>query len=167
MITGKVIGGRLLNPDTIILVDENGKEYPMVMLGEETELTATTDDVRLGKTVALPTGVETGEKFIPSYHTNEGMRVVMPGSKYTIPVLVEQDAYDFTKLQALICSYNTSVTDSVSTNKVSIDGVVYDVLSINPLSSVIKQHDVKSVDLGIANDTDTMQVLRYFTYKEI
>lgn len=167
MITGNVIGGVIKNPDTIILVDENGKEYTAVMTGEDVQITATVNDVRLGKTAAFTDGVKTGEKFIPAYHTNEGLRAIPDGSPFTIPTLLEQDAYDFTKLQAIICDFNTSTTDSVAANQISVNGNVYATQSSTIISVVEKKHDTKTIDLGIINNSGNLKILRYFTYKEI
>lgn len=167
MITGNVIGAILKDPGTIILVDEEGNEYPAVMTGEEVELTATVNDVRLGKTVALESGIETGEKEIPAYHTSEGLVGIPNGSVYKIPRLDHLNLYDFTKLQAIICDLNTNPDDSVSADKICLHEGVYLVKSTDLLSNVIRDSDEKCINLGVTNDTGNTQILRYFTYKEI
>lgn len=165
MIAGNVIGGILKNPDTIILVDEDGDEFTTAMTGEEVELTADVHDIRLGKTAALTGGVKTGEKYIPSYHTLEGIEVIPPGG--ALKMYLYSDLCQFTKLQALICAFNTSLYDSVATEKVSIDGKTYAANSAAPLSEVAVDLDNQAIDLTLMNDSENDVVIRYFTYKEV
>lgn len=153
---------------TYILVDEEGNEAAAVLVDEEVELTATANDIRIDTTAVTNEGVTTGEKVIPAYHTYTGIRLITAGSDVTIP---NQDAtidnYDYTKLQAIICLFNTSSSDSVSTEKVLIEDNVYNVKSVESISIVTKNHDTKTIELGISNDTNSSWILRYFTYKEI
>ena len=93
---------------------------------------ATANDIRLGKVAATESGVTTGTKDIPAYHTTEGVEKIPAGSALTIPMF--SDKCQYTKLQALICTFNTLVSDSVATEKVSIDGKVYNVGSTTVLS---------------------------------
>lgn len=144
--------------NTFILVDEDGVEYPAVLTEEQVALTATTNDVRIGITAVTDEGVITGEKEIPAYHTTEGMIVIMAGAEFAIKFLTND--YEFTKLQALICS------NSVSTEKVCINTKVYAVNSTEVLSEVAADADSQTIKLGITNDTTKPYVIRYFTYKE-
>lgn len=151
-----------------ILVDEDGNEIAAsVLVDEEITLTATANDIRINKTAITNDGLTIGEKVIPAYHTNQGAVIIPAGSAYKIVSLNESDAYDFTKLQAIICDYNTTISDSVSANKIAIDDKVYAVQSVEFLSELFKNDDEKTIDFGITNETDNPQVLRYFTYKEI
>ena len=153
---------------TYILVDEEGNEAAAVLVDEEVELTATANDIRIDTTAVTNEGVTTGEKVIPAYHTVKGYKLITVGSEVTVPNIDSSvDTYDYTQLQALICLYNTTVTDSVYTEKVAIDDSVYNVESVEPISTVTKNHDSKIVEMGITNDSETMWILRFFMYKEI
>lgn len=160
-------GGGTSIPETIILVDEAGNECAAVLTDEVVELTATPNDIREGKTAVTENGIEVGEKFIPSYHTTEGVQVVPNGSSVTISALKKMDAYNYTKLQVIMCAYNTSLSNSTSAIKVSINDNVYDVMSTDILSKVAIDDDNKIIDFGITNNTGSIMLLRYFTYKEV
>lgn len=149
---------------TYILVDEDGYEIPATLVEEEVELTATANDIRIGTTAVTDAGVIQGEKEIPAYHTLEGYTVVTPGSPVRIMTVKN---CEYTKLQALICSFNTSASDSVATEKVCVNDSVYPVSSTTVLSTVTVDVDSHHIDLGITNDSDEIQILRYFMYKEI
>lgn len=148
---------------TYILVDEDGYEIPAVLTEEEVELTATPNDIRIGTTAVTDAGVITGEKEIPAYYTYEGYRIVPNGSAFIIP----HEAYDYTKIQAIFCSYNTTLTDSVAAKKVAIYDKVYNVDSIEPLSAVTKKSDGKVIDFGITNESGGIHIIRYIMYKEM
>lgn len=162
-----IIGGNPITPKSCVFYTPDGKEIPAILVGEETIFTATHNDIREGKTAGTEAGVTTGTKVIPPYHTNQGVRIIPVGSEFRIISLVDLDAYDYTNLQAIICDFNTSLDDSVSANKVVIDDYVYAVQSAASLSVLVKNTTDKSVDFGIINDTDSPQVLRFFTYKEV
>lgn len=158
----------IMDSATYILVDEEGNEVPAVYVDSEVVLDATDNDVREGTTYVSDNGVSTGAKVIPSYHTCQGFRVIPNGSVISIPnQMTEIDGYDYTKLQALICSYNTSSSNSVSTEKVIVENNVYNVQSTESVSQVLKNHDTKSIETGLTNDTGNQLILRYFMYKEI
>lgn len=148
---------------TYILVDEDGYEIPAVLTEEEVELTATPNDIRIGTTAVTDTGVTTGEKEIPSYHTNEGYRLVPNGSKFILPI----PGWDYTKLQAIICPFTTNLDSSVLADKVAIEDRLYNVLSTEVLAEILKDTDNTRVDFGITNTSGSMYLIRYFTYKEI
>lgn len=163
-IYGNIVGGSGL-AQTYILEDDNGNEIVGVVSDEEVVLDATVNDVREGKTFASDLGVKTGEKEIPAFHTTEGVKFVEIGSEFAIEI-PRNSRYDFTKLQAIICPFNTSPDDSVSTEKVSINGKVYDTGSVESLAVVTVDHDNKAIKLGITNNGTIPYVIRYFTYKE-
>lgn len=144
--------------ETYILVDENGNEIPAVLTEEEVDLTATANDIRLGSIAVTDDGVIEGTKEIPSYHTSEGMQVIMAGKEFAIKTLGNKSEY--TKLQALFC------TSSVITDKVSINSKVYTTNSKDVLSTVSVDTENKIINFGITNDTTVPYVIRYFTYKE-
>lgn len=163
MITYLNAGTETYDANTYILVDTDGNEIPAVLTDEEVELTATTNDIRIGATAVTDEGVVTGEKIIPSYNTTEGIRAVPNGSKFAIP----HESYDYTKLQAIICVFNTTLDDSVSAQKVVIENNVYNPNSTSSISNVTKDDDKLSIDLGITNDSGKTCIIRYFMYKEI
>ena len=156
--------GLEVSTDTYILVDEDGNEMAAVAMDERVELTADKDlDIRSGTTAITNDGVVTGTKEIPACVTAQGVRVISAGSDVT---LVHTD-YDYTKLQALFCAFNTSLNDSVATEKVVINDAVYNVSSTEALSTVTKDHDNTRIVFGITNDSDSRCLTRYFMYKEI
>lgn len=166
MIIGNTIGAILKNPETIILRTEDGQEYAAAMTTEEVILSAGVDDVREGETFASQQGVKTGEKCIPAYHTKEGFKVILDGEAFELTNLSEHNLYDFTKLQGMVSVFNTTVSDSVCTNKVVIDEKIYDTNSTIILSTLTRDSDNKSIDFGIINSSGKTQIIRYIMYKE-
>jgi hypothetical protein len=104
---------------------------------------------------------------IPAYHTYQGVVVITAGSKLEIRVPSDLNLYDYTKLQTIICSFNTNLSDSVAADKVSIDDNVYNVQSTNILSTISKIDQTKTIDFGITNESENMLIIRFFMYKEI
>lgn len=155
----------ILDSATYILVDENGRELPAVFVENETIFDATANDIRAGRVAVTSEGVTVGTKDIPAYHTTEGFAVAPAGNEMEIFIPVS-DRYDFTKLQAIICPYNTSTADSVAAEKVSIDGNVYEVGETTAIAAVAVDHESKTIKLGITNEGEHLCVIRYFTYKE-
>lgn len=153
-----------LGPSTnaYILMDLDGNEVPAVITDEEVELTATTNDIRIGTTAVTDEGVVTGEKEIPAYYVSEGVRLVTSGGSFA----VQTNQWDYTKLQAVFCKFNSNLSDSVYTDKVAINDTVYSVLSTDALSTISKDAANSRVEFGITNDTDTRYLIRYFMYKE-
>lgn len=154
-------------PKSYLFVDEKGNEVAGVLVSQETVFDAVENDVREGKVFATATGVKTGEKFIPSYVTQEGYSIVTGGSQFEIKSLQNLDRYDFTKLQVLICPFNKSIAESVATEKVAINENVYLVNSSEIFSTVSKDTEKKYINLGFKNESETLYLIRYFTYKEI
>jgi len=166
MISGNMIGSYSQIGKTFIIVDENGNEIAGVVTDTPVIFTATDNDVREGSVYASDDGISTGSKVIPSYHTNHGAKLVPAGSKFTIR-LSKLDCYDYTNLHAMICAWNTNLSDSVATDRIVVLNAVYPVQSTEAISSVTKDDSTKSIILGITNDTDSPFVIRYMTYKEI
>lgn len=167
-IVGNIIGGGGNSiPKTYILQTEDGREIPAVLTEEEVDITATANDIRLGKIAVTENGVIEGTKVIPTYHTTQGYQIIPAGSELKITSLNTLNRHDYTKLQTIICDFNTSLKDSVSASKVVIDDNVYAVNSTISISVVSKNDSNKHVEFGITNETDKPQILRYFTYKEI
>lgn len=166
MIVGNIVGGKPL-VKSYILETEDGQEIPAVLTEQEVVFTATPNDIREGKVAATSNGVVTGEKVIPSYQTCQGSKVVLPGETLSITNLTANNNYDYTKLQVIVCLYNTTLSDSVAAEVVAIDDGVFNVRSIDSISNVTKDHKNKSIELGITNNFEVPCVIRYFTYKEI
>lgn len=167
MIIGNVIGGVVKTPQTIMLRDNNGNVFTAVATDELLNITATADDLRKDSIAITKEGLTVGTKVIPAYHTNQGVQIITPGSRAVITRLDYLDVYDFTKLQALVCNFNSSLADSVYTTSIGIDKKVYNVLSTEQMAEVVINHNNKTIDFGFSNDTDKPIILRFFTYKEI
>lgn len=162
VISGNMVGGA--TPlRTLILEDENGSQIAGVVVGKEVIFTATDNDVRRGLVYAGDSGVSTGTKNIPSYHTTQGRKAIANGSKFILSI----PNYDYTKLQAIVCSFNTNLDNSVSAEQVVINDNVYNVQMSEAVSVVQKDHDNSYIDFGFTNTSGKHCVLRYFTYKEI
>ena len=146
-----------------LLVTEDGEEFVQLNGQEEVDLTATANDIRLGTTAVTETGVTEGTKDIPSYHTMEGVKMVKPNEPLNISFL--NDQYDYTKLQAMTAPFDTSLSKSVAVDRVVIEDSVYLPGSNEPISTVTKDDESKSINLGIMNG-DSPSVIRYFTYRE-
>lgn len=145
-----------------ILVDEEGNEIPAVLTEEEVDLTATPNDIREGVVAVTDDGVTIGEKEIPVYICREGYRVIPNGIDFTLPI----DGYDYDKLQAIFCAFNTTMSNSVAADRVVINNNVYPVQSAKSESFVTKDHDNKSIIFGIKNTFDKSYLIRYVTIKE-
>lgn len=160
--------GQNNDENTYLLVTPGGKVIPATFVDAETDFNATANDIRKGTVAATGEGVTTGTKVIPSYHTVEGTKVIMPGRELKISLIGYQvPHYDYTKLQAMVCLYNKSLSDSVSTQRVTIGDSVYNVNSTEKASTIKKNSDTCSIDFGVTNDFETPCVIRYMTYKEV
>lgn len=149
---------------TYVLIDEEGNEIPAIYIGEETIFDATANDIREGKTAVSGDGVVIGTKEIPAYITSEGTKLITAGKPM---VLTMRDGkHQYTKLQAIVCAYNTNTTNSVAAMQVCINSKMYNVSSTEALATVIKDDAEQSIDLGIINDSGKPVLVRYFSYKE-
>ena len=164
-ISGNMVGGAL-PAKTFIIEDENGNEFVGVVTDIVQVFTATDDDVRAGVVYAGDNGVSIGSKEIPTYHTYEGYKVVVPGNLFELKLNAD-NAYDYTKLQCIICPFNLSINESVSAEKVVIDNSVYNVNSVVEVSVVEKNLINNSISFGFINDTDKTYIIRYFTYRKV
>lgn len=153
--------------NAVVLVDEDGNEVVAVLVDEEVDFTATSDDIREGMVAATDEGVTVGEKFIPSYHTAYGTKLIVAGRTLSITGLTAHDNWDYTKFQGIVCLYNKNMAGSVASEMVVIDDNVYKVQSTDSVSTLSKNHDTKSIELGITNDFGKPCVVRYITYKEV
>lgn len=163
MIYGNCVGGMGIER-TYIIRDEAGNEFPAVMVENETVFDATANDIRLGKVAATNEGITEGTKEIPAYHTFEAARLITAGSAIEIPNFKN---CEFTKLQAIICRFNTGLTNSVAAEKISINSNVYAVNSTELLSTVTVDVSNFKISFGLKNESNKPLILRYFTYKEV
>lgn len=166
MIIGNTVGGYPL-VKSFILETEDGKQIPAVLTNREVVFDATKNDIRMGKTAATGEGVTVGEKVIPGYQTTYGSKYIRPGESMNITILTSNNEYDYTKIQATICLFNNTSSDSVATEMVIINDKVYNVRSVDAISSVTKNHEKKTIELGITNNFDVPCIIRYLSYKEI
>lgn len=164
MISGNMVGSYSQIGKTFILQDENGNEVTGVVVDQATVFDATVADVRIGKTFASDEGVQQGENTI-TYRTEQGTACILPGEDYTIP-LSAHDSYDYTKLQCIVTKYTEDVNNRMAAYKIVLNNSVYEVNSSVALSTVTKNSETKSIDFNIANDTNDIYVIHYFTYKE-
>jgi hypothetical protein len=154
----------ILDATTFILVDTDGNEYPAVYVDSDTVCTATANDIRKGSVAITPEGVIEGTKEIPTYRAVEGYEVVKSGRN--VDIFLCSDMCQYTVLQAIVCRYGTGMKDSVSSEKVVIDGLVYNVGSTEVLSTVAVDVDTQTIKLGINNDSESPVIVRYMIIKE-
>lgn len=160
----------LENPEKVVYcltIDGEQKTFTQLYGEQKVELTATENDIRKGSTAITKKGYLEGEKVIPAYNTSQGFVVIPANSECKIESLSSQDRYAYTKLQAIITPFNTSLSNSVAVNKVVIDDYVYNVNSTEKVSNVTKDDENKSISFGIINEGNTPMIIRYFTYKEV
>jgi hypothetical protein len=163
MIYGNATGGFGM-PKLIELTDENGNTVIGTVTDSEVALDATRNDVKIGKKFASNDGIGEGVDT-KTYRTTHGIKGILPGTTFTIP-LDDYDQYDYTKFQAIITEFDTTLFDSTSAVKISLNDSVYNVNSSVKISDVSKNSLTKSIDLNITNDTDNVYVIHYNTYKE-
>lgn len=149
-------------PKTYIMTDSDGNEFTGVYVESETIFTATDNDVREGMVYASDRGVSVGTKDIPSYYTHFGAKAIAAGKSF----IISNVDYDYIELQAVICSYNTNLSNSVSTTMSVIKDNVYAVQSTESIAVVKKNHTNQAIELGITNNTGKPLVLRYIFTKE-
>lgn len=165
MIYGNMIGNGAAPLKTVIIEDVDGNQMTGVVTGSEVVFTATDNDVREGLVYASDDGISTGTKNIPAYETTQESILILPGENFSIN-LEHRDKYDYTKIQGIIAKFNTSFVDSVETNKIVLNDGVYSVNSTDVISNITKNIKTKSIDFNVANDTEDIYVIHYFTYKE-
>ena len=146
-----------------LVVSDDGEEFAQLITQEPVELTATANDIRLGTTAVTESGVVMGEKYIPAYHTRQGVKYVRPNIEFVLSF--GDDQYDYTKLQAMTALFNTTLSNSVAVDRVVVEDGVYLPGTTEPISTVTKDDENKSINFGITNG-DSPSVIRYFTYRE-
>lgn len=158
-------GAATYSDTTYIIVDENGYEVPATLTEEVVELTASAKtDIRAGTTAVTDEGVVTGEKEIPAYITDQGVSIVKPGM--ALDIYMYSDSCQYTKLQVIVCAYNTGYDDSVAAEMVVVNDNLYEVKSTEALAAVTVDADAQSIKLGIVNEGENSLLIRYVTIKE-
>lgn len=147
-------------PRTYIIADENGNEVTGVYVDSETIFTATDNDVREGMVYASDSGVSTGTKKIPSYHTRYGYKIVLSGSQISFFA----PECEYSTLMVIVTTYDTSIGQSVMSSYVVIDGSVYVVGNSTKVSDITVDNDNQIVNLGIT--ASEKSVVRYLITKE-
>lgn len=154
----------ILDATTFILVDTDGNEYPAVYVDSDTVCTATANDIRKGSVAITPEGVIEGTKEIPNYRAAEGCEFI--DAAQSMNIFLYSDMCQYTVLQAIVCRYGTNMKDSVSSEKVVMDGLVYNVGSTEVLSTVTVDSDTQTIKLGMNNDNESPVIVRYMIIKE-
>lgn len=166
MISGNMVGAYSQIGKTFIITDADGNELTGVVVDQETVFTATDNDVREGYVYASDSGVSTGTKDIPIYRTSAGMKMVAPNENFSL-YIPEYNSYDYTVFQCMISLVDfDNVDNSVNTTMVVLNDGVYNVNSIDIVSSISKNIETQSIDLNINNDSDNYYIIHYFTYRE-
>ena len=165
MISGNMVGSYSQLGRTLTLVDENGTELVGVIVGQETIFTAGDNDVREGFIYAGDSGVSTGTKNIPAYRTDCGRIGIFPGESASLP-LEQYQQYDYTELQCIISKFNTTLVNSIITDKIVVKGKLYNVNSADVIAEATKNADTKCIDLNFTNNTEDIIVIHYFTYRQ-
>lgn len=163
-IYGNVAGGFGM-PKTFVIIDENENEITGVVVGEEVKFTATDKQVADGYVYAGESGISTGSREFLAYRTTQSNYLVLPGESFSI-LLDKNDKWNYTKFHCIIAKFNTTIDDSVYTDRIAIGDNVYAVNSTEPLATITKNADTKSIDLNITNNTDDLYIIYYTTYKE-
>lgn len=143
--------------------DGSKKIYAQLSSKEPITLTATENDIRLGSTAITNEGFVEGVKDIPSYHTEQGVRLIPANSQFKMTF--QDGQYDYTKLQAMLAPYNTSLAKSVAVDRVVIEDNVYNTESTEAVSSIVRDDENMAIDLAITNGSSPY-VIRYMTYRK-
>jgi hypothetical protein len=150
---------------TFVITDENGNELTGVVTAQEKIFTATDNDVREGMVYATDSGASIGTKDIPAYYTTTGMVWIRAGYDFNIP-LPMKNQYDYTKLQCIICPFNTAIKNSVAAEKVALNDNIYETGSTTPIAEITKDANTKCINLNITNSTNIDYFIYFFTYRE-
>jgi hypothetical protein len=161
---GNMVGSYSQIGKTFILTDENGMEITGVVTDVEQVFDATAADIKIGKVAATNDGITIGTDT-RTYHTTHGTHLVLPGASFSVP-LEKDDKYDYTKFQAMISPFNTTVLDSVAIEKVSLYDAIYAVNSNEKVSDITKNETTKAIDFNLTNNTENIYIIHFNTYKE-
>lgn len=150
--------------NTIQIENSDGSTILGVVTGEETILTATDEDIKIGKIAATDGGIVEGTNTI-TYETTTSYRLILPGEEFSIP-LSNHNIYDYTKFQCIIVAFSSDYSTSVESLAVTVNDSVFSVATSEKISYITKNHNKKSIDLNFTNDTNKIYCIRYFTYHD-
>ena len=168
MISGNMVGSYSQIGKTFILVDEDGNEITGVCVDNPVVFTANaSEDIRAGKVAATDAGVVTGSVIIPNYETSRGNTFITPGSNFAISSLKAGNKYDYRFLQCIVTLFESSVNNSVLVEYVVIGDAIYTINTNSAIATLTKNHDTKSIDFNIINNSENTYIIRYVTYKEV
>lgn len=162
-------GGDVSADSVLFLATDNGDmaylTAPEIL--EDSPLTATAkQDIRVGTVAVTNDGIVIGEKNFPNCEITSGKIVIMPNMRLQIH-LPENDLYEYTEIQVIICEFNSTLDDSVKAEMVCMGNNVYKVNTTEVLSTITKNDVEKVIDFGIINSKDVPMVIKYFTYKVV
>lgn len=140
---------------------DGGKAFAQLSSENPITLTASENDIRLNTSAITNKGFTEGSKDIPAYHSERGIKVIQANAK----VELTRDTYDYTKFQATLALFNTSVADSVQVDRVTVDDSVYTANTTSKLSDLVKDHENGRIDFGINNGTK-ISLMRFFIMRE-
>lgn len=166
MISGNMVGSYSQMGKTLILLDENGNEITGVIVDQETVFTAGDNDVREGMIYAGDDGVSTGTKNIPAYRTEQGVCMIFDGDDFIIDDMSKYNMYDYTQLQCIIAPFESSIRESVASDKIVLNDNVYLTNSTESLALVSKDEKNQCISLNIVNNSGVDYVIYFFTYRE-
>jgi len=155
----------LENPDEVVYcvtADGENKAFAQLYGQERVTLTATENDIRKATTAITDKGYIEGQKYIPSYNTKIGVRVIQANTDVVLP---ESKKYDYTEIQATLAVFNTSLSASVQVDRVTVDDALYKANSTTKLADLTKDHENEQVDFGVTNG-DKIAVMRYTIIRE-
>ena len=164
VISGNMVGTYSPVGKTFIIHDDDGNEIVGVVTENAQVFNATPADVKLGKTFAYDGGIGIGTDT-RTYRSIASSCTIFPGNPLTIP-LSENDAYDYTKFQAVIVVFSSDYSNSAEIVGYTVNDSVFLVDSSTKVSSISKNAYTKSIDFNINNTSNQTYEIHYFTYRE-
>ena len=157
---GNAVGGSSGLGKTLMFVDEAGNEFVGVVTDSEMILTASDNDVREGAVYVSDNGLSVGTKNIPVYYARYGSKFVLANNKATLSV----PEYDYDSIMITISTYNSSLSESVTSTYLSVYDSMYIAGNNIKVSDIIVDKENEEISLGIT--VSEKSVLRYFVIKE-
>jgi hypothetical protein len=165
MILGNKVGGsRDAKTYKVVLTDGETELgiFDCACVDEYTEFTAHPEDVAEGKVFACDEGVCVGTNDYTRCRVTHGEHEVYPGVEFMI-TLENDHQWDYTYFTGMI--YPKREDGKKVIEKLIMDDGVYD-LTGKKVADVIKDPSDMTVRLNLANMTDRIYILSYFTYRE-
>jgi hypothetical protein len=165
MILGNKVGGsRDAKTYKVVLADGENTlvTFDCTCVDEYTELTATCEDVAVGKVFACDEGICVGTNDYTCCRVAHGEHEVYPGVEFMI-TLENNHQWDYTYFTGMI--YPKREDGKKIIEKIIMDDGVYD-LTGKKVADVTKDAGEQTVRLNLVNMTDGIYILSYFTYRE-